>query len=128
MKISPSILSSKGPSDLTVRLHGLFCYCPTRLIDLSIHCSVPFESHEQGKFLFEPIRGNAGRWGFGVKAEYAAQFFWNNNTTNLHLVGSIRYDYILQGSACRAVGYKREDETISPWHLYRLVGTLDEKK
>lgn len=128
MKISSGTIHSKGLSDLTIRFHGLFCYRPTRVFDLSIHCSVPFEAHEQGNFLFEPVRGNAGRWGFGAKAEYAAQFFWNNNTTNLHLVGSIRYDYILQGSACRAPGYKREDGNISPWHLYRLAGTLKEKK
>ncbi len=128
MKLSAASLSSVGPSDLTIRVHGLLSYRPERIIDLSIHCLIPFESHPKGNFLFEPMRGNAGRWGFGGKLEAGVQFFWNNNTTSLHFSGAVQYDYILQGVECRALGYKRRDQTISPWQLYRLAGTRGEKK
>jgi hypothetical protein len=128
MKIVRRTLKSQGPSDLTVRAHCLLSYREELAFDISGHCMIPFESRPRGEYLFAPVRGNAGHWGMGVKGEAAARVFFNNKTTSLHFVGSAEYDYIFKGVEHRAIGYNRFDKEDIPWGLYRLGGTLGEKK
>lgn len=126
MKIISGARSKAGLGDIDVSLHGFVKYTDAALIDIHFDFSIPTSNRPTGDFLFEAVYGNAAHWGIGGGIEAAARIWQRNETTNLHLVGALRYTYLLAGTETRAVMYEQAGGRIPLWELYRLGGAANQ--
>lgn len=95
--------------------------------DLSLLASIIFGTHKaKGEFLFEPVRGNGGHFGFSFGLEGSA---------DLGKVYGVDFDmffhsqtgYLFKAKEIRTLGAFFDDTSRTPWNQYYLVGKLGEK-
>jgi len=114
--------SKTGVEDVVVS----FAYQPTArsrkdYFVRSIHVSIPTGNKPTGEFLFEPILGNAGKWGVGVSIEDKIKLYENDNWL-IDVVTNADLTAFFSNTQKRTIGMRTHDNQVIGWSQHYLLG------
>ena len=87
----------------------------------SVHVSIPTNNKPTGEFLFEPILGNAGKWGVGGGIEKKIKLREKDNWL-IDVVTHADLTAFFSNTQKRTVGLRALDNQIIAWSQYYLLG------
>jgi hypothetical protein len=110
--------SASGIADIDVILGYKFLYKDKYHFGINLGITIPTGNDPDGKYLFEPIYGNHGHFGFGGGLDAHANL-WTKKDQNIKLNFALNYRYLFESSECRPL---KLNCICSPYVLLGKVG------
>ncbi len=110
--------SASGIADIDIILGYKFLYKEKYHFGINLAITIPTGNDPDGKYLFEPIYGNHGHFGFGGGLDAHANL-WTKKDQNIKLNFALNYRYLFESSECRPLKLKC---VCSPYVLLGRVG------
>ena len=95
-------------------------------IKLDLGVTIPAGNTVKGKYLFEPVRGNGGHWGFGGRIDFQVDI-WQKKDWSIKLIHAYNYRYLFKGTETRTLSLNKITDfvggrTIINFSQYYLLG------
>ncbi len=87
----------------------------------SVHVSIPTSNKPTGEFLFEPVLGNAGKWGLGGGIEKKIKLREKDNWL-IDVVTHADLTAFFANTQKRTIGMRTHDNQVIGWSQYYLLG------
>jgi hypothetical protein len=109
--------SASGIADIDIILGYKFLYKEKYHFGINLGITIPTGNDADGKYMFEPIYGNGGHFGFGGGLDAHANL-WTKGEQDVKFNFMLNYRYLFEASECRPLKLKC---VCSP---YVLLGTI----
>lgn len=110
--------SESGIADIDIILGYKFLYKEKYHFGINLAITIPTGNDPDGTYIFEPIYGNHGHFGFGGGLDAHANL-WTKADQNIKLNFMLNYRYLFEASECRPLKLKC---VCSPYVLLGKIG------
>jgi hypothetical protein len=116
--------SATGIADIDLTLGYHFLNKDDMAAAINLGLTVPTGNESDGKYMFEPIYGNGGHFGFGGGLLGSFQV-WGDANHNFKLNAAMNYRYLFKGTEKRILGLPSLDK--KEMSVYALLGKNNQK-